>query len=36
VVGQAGVNGDSKKGRLYFEIRRAAKDLNPQEWLEPQ
>jgi septal ring factor EnvC (AmiA/AmiB activator) len=36
VVGQVGANGVSRRGRLYFEIRRAGKGLNPQEWLKPQ
>lgn len=35
VVGQVGANGVSG-GSLYFEIRRAGKGLNPQEWLKPQ
>ncbi|MFO7599789.1 MAG: peptidoglycan DD-metalloendopeptidase family protein [Candidatus Desulfacyla sp.] len=35
VVGQVVANGVSG-GRLYFEIRRAGKGLNPQEWLKPQ
>jgi septal ring factor EnvC (AmiA/AmiB activator) len=36
VVGQVGANGVSRGGRLYFEIRRAGKGLNPKEWLKPQ
>ena len=34
VLGQVGGNGASGGARLYFEIRRAGKSLNPQEWLK--
>ncbi|MFH1627307.1 MAG: peptidoglycan DD-metalloendopeptidase family protein [Pseudomonadota bacterium] len=34
VLGKVAGNGSSGGGRLYFEIRRAGKSLNPQEWLE--
>lgn len=36
VVGRVNANGVSKGGRLYFEIRRAGKGLDPQEWLKPK
>ncbi len=36
VLGQIDGKGASRVGRLYFEIRRAGKSLNPQEWLRPQ
>jgi murein hydrolase activator len=36
VVGRLNGNGASQGGRLYFEIRRAGKGLNPMEWLSPQ
>lgn len=34
VLGQVGGKGASGGARLYFEIRRAGKSLNPQEWLK--
>ncbi len=34
VIGQAGGNGPSRGGRLYFEIRRGGKNLDPLEWLK--
>ena len=34
VLGQIGGKGASEGARLYFEIRRAGKSLNPQEWLK--
>lgn len=36
VVGRVGANGVQTAGRLYFEIRRAGKGLDPQEWLKSQ
>ena len=33
-IGLVGRNGSSKKGRLYFEIRRAGKNLDPLKWLK--
>ncbi len=34
ILGQIGGKGTSGGARLYFEIRRAGKSLNPQEWLK--
>lgn len=34
VLGQIGGKGPSGRAKLYFEIRRAGKSLNPQEWLK--
>ncbi|MBW1851455.1 MAG: peptidoglycan DD-metalloendopeptidase family protein [Deltaproteobacteria bacterium] len=34
VIGLAGKNGSLKKTRLYFEIRRAGKSLDPLSWLK--
>ena len=34
VIGQAGNGGPSPGGRLYFEIRRGVKNLDPLEWLK--
>ena len=34
VLGQIGGKGASGGARLYFEIRRAGKSMNPQEWLK--
>jgi septal ring factor EnvC (AmiA/AmiB activator) len=34
VLGQIGEKGASGGAKLYFEIRRAGKSLNPQEWLK--
>jgi len=33
-IGLVGINGSSKRGRLYFEIRRAGKNLDPLKWLK--
>jgi septal ring factor EnvC (AmiA/AmiB activator) len=33
-IGLVGINGSSKGGRLYFEIRRAEKNLDPLKWLK--
>ena len=33
-IGLVGRNGSSKRGRLYFEIRRAGKNLDPLKWLK--
>ncbi|MBW1782101.1 MAG: peptidoglycan DD-metalloendopeptidase family protein [Deltaproteobacteria bacterium] len=35
VLGQVEGKGASRVGRLYFEIRRAGKNLDPREWLNP-
>jgi septal ring factor EnvC (AmiA/AmiB activator) len=34
VIGLVGQNGSSKRARLYFEIRRAGKSLDPLSWLK--
>jgi septal ring factor EnvC (AmiA/AmiB activator) len=34
VIGLAGLNGPSKRPRLYFEVRRAGTNLDPLEWLQ--
>ncbi len=36
IIGSAGRNGSSNGGRLYFEIRRAGKNLDPLKWLKAQ
>jgi len=33
-IGLVGRNGSSERGRLYFEIRRAGKNLDPLKWLK--
>ncbi|MCD6298016.1 MAG: peptidoglycan DD-metalloendopeptidase family protein [Deltaproteobacteria bacterium] len=33
-IGLMGRNGSSKRGRLYFEIRRAGRNLDPLKWLK--
>ena len=33
-IGLVGKNGSSKGGRLYFEVRRAGKNLDPLKWLK--
>jgi septal ring factor EnvC (AmiA/AmiB activator) len=34
ILGQIGRKGASGGAKLYFEIRKAGKSLNPQEWLK--
>ncbi len=34
VIGQAGTDGVSEGSRIYFEIRRAGKNLDPMKWLK--